>query len=661
MMSGMRLPSALFHVVLFCVLSCTRPLMGPVLPNEDEHAEVEADDDAPPNAPDSLARIDDMAAWNSLAFRPEYQGAAHTEVVKVVIDLAADWRVYFTQTQRYELHYGFVKHRLDPSVDHAIFNRRQYRSDDRDYVLGSLVHYLDGDHWTYEIVAGDTIDAERLARTFALLKERVFFGERLRFRPLSPLHESRIAELEDPPPIIDASTLAADTRYQAPVPGTGYGYLRIVHGPLDIATVRPNEILVVDHVPGELPPVSGLVTGALQAPLAHVAVLSRNRNTPDMALRGATSDERFTAHEGRLVRIDVGPQDFSIRRAERSDAERYWASRRPAETFTPEFDLSVNGLRDVCELDAGDTPVAGAKASQLGVVCAMGDIPTPGGFVVPFFHYETQLHRAGLADSLRGELSNERFVRDASVRAERLATIRERIMSAPVPTDLVEQIRRRIRSTARGRRWIFRSSTNAEDLAGFNGAGLYQSVVVDANPSSELIANALREVWASVWLQRGFEERDWFRIEQAAVKMAVLIQPFVEVVRGNGVAITRNPFDAARPAVYLNVQTQGGSVTGAEADELPEEVLIYTWTPEFEFHVLGRSSRNGGQPILTEAELTRAGDLFKRINDRLTPTYGGDANAVDIEFLFTEAHELVVVQARPILIRYTPGQGWRQP
>jgi pyruvate,water dikinase len=48
---------------------------------------------------------------------------------------------------------------------------------------------------------------------------------------------------------------------------------------------------------------------------------------------------------------------------------------------------------------------------------------------------------------------------------------------------------------------IFRSSTNAEDLEGFNGAGLYESVplIGEEATNTEKVAHALKTVWASVW------------------------------------------------------------------------------------------------------------------------------------------------------------------
>lgn len=619
--------------------------------------EVVADD-----APQWLDRIDDADTWLQLAYRPAYQTAARTEVVKLLIDMEDDWKTYFVQSERWELHYAFAREFIDfPRThteewrDHQAFNVEQYRRPTRRFFLASLVRYLDGSVWALELVPGDTIDAERLQRGFEHIRERVFFGNQLRFRALSPLQQRHAETIGDAMPTVDLTALMARVRYQPLVTGVAYGYLRIVRGELDVSTLRPNDIVVAEHVPSELPPVSALVTSGLQAPLAHVAILSRNRGTPDMALRDAVNLPEVQALEGQLVRLAVGPQEYVLERATLAEAEPRWEASRPSRPFVPVRDLDANALVDVCSLSLGDISTAGAKASQLGEVCRL-QIRNPGGFVVPFHHYGMHLSRHGIDGDIEAMLVDAGFRSDAGARARKLAELREKIESSAANRALVREIRRRVRGS---QRWIFRSSTNAEDLPGFNGAGLYRSVVVGPNPTEAQVADALRQVWASVWLQRGYEERDWFRIDQARVAMAILIQPFVDDVVGNGVAITRNPFDQARPAVFVNVQTREGSVTGAGDDELPEQVLIYTWSEDLEFEVMSRSTRAQGA-ILTEADLRALGELLQTIHTQLEPRYA-DSNAVDVEFLLTRGERrVVVVQARPINVEYAPGTEYRE-
>ena len=605
---------------------------------------------------DFLPRIDSARDWARLATQPEAHVMAHTETIKFVIDTAEDDRVYFLQSERWDLHFTFVQRFIDPGADHARFNISEYRRDDRRFLLGSLMYYRDGEHYTLELVAGDTMSGERIAKVYALVRARVFFGEQLRFRPLSPLHERSIAGLGARLPVLAADAVNASIQYQPLVLGVAYGVLRVVRGTLDPASARPNEILVTETVPNEIPPVAALVTSQLQAPLAHVAVLSRNRNTPDMGLRGATERADVRALEGRIVRLSVGAQDFTLREASREDAEAAWAAARPARVVHLQANTDIRALRPVCGCTA---EYAGAKASQLSQLCELGGLNLPPGFVVPFAFYAAHLERVRSAAQLTRMLADDAFRADATVRADRLRTLRDAIQAAPVDRRLLAQVRAQLARLGTGGRFIFRSSTNAEDLPGFNGAGLYESVVVPADATDQALADALRRVWASVWLQRAYEEREWFRVEHAAVAMAVLVQPFVADVVANGVAVTRNPYDEARPGVFINTQVTGGSVTGATGDELPEQFLVYTWAEELEPELLSRSSRTGGAPILSEAEVMALTHQLTRIDANLTRRYPGTANAMDVEFLLTRDRRFVFVQARPINVLYTEGQRWR--
>ena len=95
------------------------------------------------------------------------------------------------------------------------------------------------------------------------------------------------------------------------------------------------------------------------------------------------------------------------------------------------------------------------------------------------------------------------------------------------------------------------------------------------------IADALREVYASVWLFQGFEERTYYRINHALVAMGVLIQESIDDDTVNGVAITANPFNEGRPGHFINVQVaarEGSSVTSARAFFLASSWPNIRWT-----------------------------------------------------------------------------------
>jgi rifampicin phosphotransferase len=181
--------------------------------------------------------------------------------------------------------------------------------------------------------------------------------------------------------------------------------------------------------------------------------------------------------------------------------------------------------------------------------------------------------------------------------------------------------------------------------------------VVNAGASESDIANALRQVWASVWLQGAYEEREWYRVDHSRVAMAVLVQPFVDGAVVNGVAITENPFFEGRPGFFVNAQALGGSVTGATGDEIPEQLLIYTYSEDLETEVLTRSSRNNGQALLNDVEVRALADVLSLLHRHLTVQWGGRANACDVEFLVAgDDRHVVIVQARPFNVVWSDAQ-----
>lgn len=596
---------------------------------------------------DWLASIDTPEQWELLRSRPDAHSVAHTESVKCVIDLQRDNRTYFLNSVKWTTHYDFVLRFINPTVDFNLFVISEYKRDDRRFMLASVMHYLDGESWTIELDPGDLLDAVRIEWMYRHLAPRLGVADDLRFRPASPAQIALVERLGARLPSLSRDAINAAIQYQPIVLGVAYGFVRWVEGELDPAAVRPYDIVVVDHVPEAIPPVAALVTAELQAPLAHVAVLSRNRNTPDMALCSPADLQRLRDLEGELVRLTVRSQDYAVERAERAAAEQSWATLRPATPFQPEGDLLAGGFFDATRPQAGVERCIGTKAAQVATLGALPGIETPGGFALPFSAYAGHLRSAGLDTEIEAMLGDPRFRDDAALRGTRLAQLRAAIVAHPVESGLLAALQPRLPATMHGQRWILRSSTNAEDLPGFNGAGLYESIALPAEPNLEQIADTLRQVWASVWLQRAFEEREWYRIDHRCVAMGVLAQPFVENAIATGVAITGNPFNARTRDVFINSQVRGATVTGAAGNQLPEQYLVVTWTGELEPELLCRSSLTGGRQILAEEDVLALTRQLLRIHDAMLPRYAGHANAMDVEFAFLPDRRFVILQARP--------------
>jgi phosphoenolpyruvate synthase/pyruvate phosphate dikinase len=257
------------------------------------------------------------------------------------------------------------------------------------------------------------------------------------------------------------------------------------------------------------------------------------------------------------------------------------------------------------------------------------------------------------------------FQNDPAVRARMLDAFREHVAHAPIRPGILQGIRTQIARMIPTRRVRFRSSTNAEDLPGFNGAGLYRSIVVNANAADAEMADAIRNVWASVWSFQGYEERAFFRIDQSRVAMGILVQESIDDDVIDGVAITANPFNEGRPGLFINAQLaggEGGAVTSARGNDVPEQILYYTYGAEREYERMSRSSRTNGAPVLSDNEVFSLSQVLRAIHRHFNPNEWENRRAMDVEFILAgPSRRLVIVQARPYTMRYDEGRGWAMP
>jgi hypothetical protein len=604
---------------------------------------------------DYAPTVPDAATWQALAARAGNEVMARVEVVKVLFD-RSDERPYFMQSRRWPIHYDFAARFLStPSalvLDQATFNDHEYHDDDRRFVLGTITHYLDQDVWTFELFAGDRLSVEGVAHVFAALQKATFFGERLHYRPVPEAHIAALERLRMLMPVVTTDELFANVRYEPVETGEAWGYLRIVAaGQTPPADLHPYDVLVLGTQPLELAPVAAIVTDELQAPLGHLAVLAHTRGTPDMALRGASTDPAFVALAGKPVHLRVGPGEFTVEPATLDDLAR--ASRaRHAKAPKLQLDVRDAGMPRLREIRSGDISRFGAKTTQLARVARIGGIVTPRAFGLSFHAYASFLAANGIDRKIAALLA-DRAVRGDAVRLRAaLDDLRASIAAAPVPPAITDALLARIRAELAGSARVrLRSSTNSEDLPGFSGAGLYRSTRVDPAQRDD-VERGLREVWASVWSWEAFAEREWYGIDHARVAMAILVQESIDDDIVNGVAITGNPFFEGRPAVYINAQARGGSVTGAAGNEVPEQLLVYTYEEPKNVERVSNSSRANGSELMTAAQAIYFADQLERIHDEFVGEQVGTARAVDVEFLIRRSGELVILQARPYQLRW---------
>ena len=437
--------------------------------------------------------------------------------------------------------------------------------------------------------------------------------------------------------------LYATVRQQSMNPGVTFGTLREVSADqLTAGGLSYRDVIVLARLPLDLPLVGGTITAEMQTPLAHVNVVAKARNTPNLALRDANRDPRVQPLLGRLVRFAVFPGGFELREATAAEVNAYWQQRLAREPFVPAADLAVTAVRDLDQLDFDSAVAYGVKCAnyaelrklwrqEAATVRALThgarDSFTEPGLGVPFAAYEQHILQnavapeycapltadcagdaafsaTGCADAgklcaeiaaagtlsikayIAAALARPDFVADSFLRAAALRGFRWLIEHAPLDPGFAATLDAaawgRFTTSCGGfcvtkHDFRMRSSTNAEDLDGFTGAGLYESFTAQVEGKKRASAQ-IRKVWGSVWTFRAFEERSFWRIDHLAVRMGVLMNPNHPNEIANGVIITRNLADPESWGFYVNAQLGEHSVTNPR-DGITPEVFTLLWQP----------------------------------------------------------------------------------
>lgn len=631
------------------------PLLGAGCGGEEPAATL-CEDTALPSRPELRCE----AEFRAQAARPLDSSLPGAYTVKTIVDL--EDVPYFLDTNTYPVHAAFA-------VDHlgwppGLSFTTNYYDPSRRFLLGSITRFDDAGVWAYELAPYDTATAEQITRAFRDLAAASYFGGELRFHPTSQPQLELAATLPHDVPVVTTDEIYANTRYQPLNLGETIAQVRVLTAAdLETTYVSPRELVVLDEVPNDITVVAGTVTQQLQTPLSHVNVLAQQRGTPNMGLRDAL--DVFTPYDGRWVKLTVGAFDYTLAPATQAEADAWWDAHRPTPIVPPTPDVTVTALTDVDDVGLDDVAWAGGKASHFGALRTIGDpVIVRDGFVIPVHFYDAFLAANGIDVEIATMLADPTFQADGNVRRERLSALRDHIQAAPVDAALVEALRVRITDQLGAVRVRFRSSTTAEDLDGWTGAGLYESTGVDLAVPADSIEHGLREVWSSVWTTRAFEERAYVSIDHTQVAMAILVHPAYVNEAANGVAITANVYDPApggEDAFYVNAQLGETSVVQPDPSIACDQLLYYHFHNGQPATYLTHSTLTpDGAPVLTRRELYDLGRALDAIRDHFDDVYdpppGWGAVAMDVEWKLATlpdgTRRIEIKQARPY-----PGRG----
>ncbi len=575
-----------------------------------------------------------------------------------VIDRKNKNKIYYVNSQKYRFHKDFLIGNYLVLKGQNLFEDI-YIKENRRFIVGTIAFQKPVGKFTFEFWDGDLIPADQIKTTYDVINKTFF--EAVAFKPNSIRHDELTAEM--PIKRITSDEISKNQEYLPLNMATGIGRVHIIDKIDDTVEIGYNEILVLNEVPVNLPPVAGIILTKPTSPLTHINILSKGWGIPNAYIKNA--DELFKELNGFWIKFETKAADYSYKPADKRILDEYQAQQEELGKIikAPPSNLEAKQVKTLQQIRKGDSIIYGAKAANLGEVTnrKIPNVVVPNGFAIPFASYDKFMKANGFDEVLEDLRYEHEFVHNPRYRREKLEEFRAQIQKGKFDAELKREILDKWQNVL-GKKGVFvRSSSNAEDLPDFSGAGLYTTV--KNVKEDEKIIEAVKSVWASLWNFEAYEARERNFVDHNGTYMGVLVQTGVDMTNG-GVMITKDPFDNEnKGAVYIaavwghNVQVVGDS-DGGKKETIPEQIL---YSPKSNaVQILTRSNQEtvmsfddkGGlkeDPISTERRVLSdevARSLVK-VAQQIKTAFGGKREQ-DIEWGYKNG-QIFILQSRPYI------------
>ncbi|MGH9968969.1 MAG: PEP/pyruvate-binding domain-containing protein [Pyrinomonadaceae bacterium] len=633
-MKTFRLPLAIFLTFLACFASAHgQPAQG-------TQSEIR-----------SLPSITSRAQFDSLS-RVYSDTSYPLPHVLFVIDRRENNKIYYVNSRRYPFHKDFVNGTYLSLERGQEFFDNNYLKPNRRFILGTIAYQTPLRRFTFEFWEGDLIPADQIKTAYDVINKSFF--ESVAFKPNSSRQDEASADLAGQARILQ-SDIAKEQEYQPLNLARGLGRIHIIEKLDEHVEIGSNEILVLNEVPIQLPPVAGVIVTKPSTPLSHINLLVKGWGVPNAYIKNA--HQLLKEFDGWWVSFETKRDTYTIKRADLDQVKEYQKrmASRP-DLIKPRSDLAVSRIAQLRQQRAKDVIAFGGKSANLGemIQARLPGIIVPDGFTVPFFYYD-QFIRENKIDAKIDEMMNDqKFVHDPAYRRARLTELREQFQKGQVNQDLHETVLRIAHNQYPGKGLFARSSSNSEDLPNFSGAGLHSSVP-NVKGDKELI-EALKTVWASLWNFEAYEARERAGIDHLKVYMAVLFQEGINADSA-GVMITTDPYDKEnKGAIYISAK-RGLGIKVVEGKRIAEQIIfrpqsnaVQVLTRSAEDSLLTFDEKGGVKEIpITGERAVLTDDMVRRLvkaAESIKRVFGGKDQ--DIEWIYMRGH-IYIVQARPFI------------
>ena len=615
--------------------------------------------DAPINFATPIAIIDgatsipdaqtfnDLATVNNVPWAPFLDGQQYVKFGILNRD-SPNPQIYFINSNTYTVHASFwsgigASVTGDDGSGEIVFNPTDILPNG---VIGS---------YSFNYSFGNAYDFEATQRTYELLVANMpflqnnmnyFVGQADENDHLNNYAADFVGSRID---VVLESDVFAEINYIPFHEAEGYGFFKYMTLNEDPGS---RDIVLYDALPNSLPRVGGIITSVIQTPLSHVNLRAIQDNVPNAYIKDPLLIDSISNLIGGYIYYKVENEQYLIREATLAEVNTWYEDLRPTEPQIPIRDLSFTEILPLDSIGFDMATSFGAKCSNVATMRSFG-FPSgtiPDGFGIPFYFYDEFMTFNNFYLEAEVMMNNPAFITDLNFRIERLKDFRRSMKDAPMPQWMLDELQAMHEAFPVGTKVRCRSSTNNEDLPGFSGAGLYSSKTQHLDEGH--ISKSIKQVYASMWNFRAYEERDFYRIDQFIAAMGILCHSNFEDEQSNGVGISIDPIYETDSTFYLNTQVGESLITNPDPNSVPEEILLYENPAQGAGYLVLRLSNlvTPGDLVMDLVYLDQMREYLTTIHDEFAILYdvvGAEGFGMDIEYKVTAQDQLVIKQARP--------------
>ena len=306
------------------------------------------------------------------------------------------------------------------------------------------------------------------------------------------------------------------------------------------------------------------------------------------------------------------------------------------------------------EMTSADVTDIGGKGASLIVLLQAG-VPVPGGFFITTKVFDSFLETAGLALFCNEQIESIVAGDSKTIKATAKA-LQEKILSAQLPSNMVEEITMRV-AALNVDRVAVRSSATVEDGEESSWAGQLDTFLC----VSELdVVAMVRRCWASLFSSRALSYRIENGLQNKAISMAVVIQPMIAADKA-GVVFTQHPISGTSDVMVIEaVYGLGEGLVSGELNPDSYTVhkksrqIIERITPTKTKALRKSNLSDNGEYVawhsVAEVEGKAAvltDDEIKQLTEQALSIEELFGHSCDIEWVFS-GEQLYITQSRPV-------------